>query len=111
MDLRVDIEELKKVKAEVWPDGTVEIILIGKHAQDEVTLEGFAGESERSRRAVVAKLKELLAATAKALGHLDPEGEVGLVEVECRYCDGLSDYPVVAQDLFYEARKEVEGAA
>jgi len=111
MDLRIDIEELKKVKAEVWPDGKVEIILIGKHAQDEVTLEGFASESDRSERAVVAKLKELLAAVAKALGYLDPQSEVGLVEVECRYCDGLSDYPVVAQDLFYEARKEAENVA
>jgi len=111
MDLRIDIEELKKVKAEAWSDGTVEIILIGKHAQDQVTLEGFAGESERSKRAVVAKLKELLAAVAKALGHLDPQGEIGLVEIECRYCDGLSDYPVVAQDLFYEARKEAENVA
>ncbi|RLC84100.1 MAG: hypothetical protein DRJ03_15175 [Chloroflexi bacterium] len=110
MDLRIDIEELKKVKAEVWPDGTVEIIFIGKHAQDEVTLEGFAGESERSRRAVVAKLKELLAATAKALGHSDPEGEVGLVEIECRHCDSRSDYSVVAQDLFFEV-KEAKDAA
>ena len=110
MDLRIDIEELKKVKAEVWPDGTVEIIFIGKHAQDEVTLEGFAGESERSKRAVVAKLKELFAAVAKALSHLDPQGEVGLVEVECEVCQDRRYYPIVVQDLF-DGVKEVEGAA
>jgi len=111
MELRIDIEEIEKVKAEIWPDGTTEIIIVGKHPQDEVVLEGFAGDSDRSRRAVVARLKDLLAAVATALGRLDPEGEVGLVEVECRYCDGLSGYPVVAQDLFEKARKEAEGAA
>ena len=110
MELRIDIEEIEKVKAEVWPDGTTEIVIVGKHPQDEVVLEGFAGDSDRSRRAVMARLKDLLAAVATALARLDPEGEVGLVEVECRFCDGLSDYPVVVQDL-YEARKEAEGAA
>jgi len=110
MDLSIDFEEIEKVKAEVWLDGRVEIKLMGKHGFDEVTLRGFADEEE-SKQEVIAKLKELLAASARVLGYLDPEGEVGLVEIECRYCDGLSDYPVVAQDLFYEARKEAENVA
>jgi len=106
MDLAIDLAEIEKVKSELW-NGKVEIQLIGKNWTNEVVLRGY---TDGDSREVVAKLKELLAATAKVLGYLDPQGEVGLVEVECRYCDGLSDYPVVAQDLFYEA-KEVEGAA
>jgi len=97
MDLAIDLAEIEKVKAELW-NGKVEIQLIGKDWTNEIVLQA------------TAKLKELLAAVAKVLGYLDPQGEVGLVEIECRYCDGLSDYPVVAQDLFYGV-KEVEGAA
>jgi len=107
MDLAIDLAEIEKVKAELW-NGKVEIQLIGKDWTNEVVLLGYTDSNSRE---VVARLKELLAAVAKVLGYLDPQGEVGLVEVECRYCDGLSDYPVVAQDLFYEVRKEVEGAA
>jgi len=106
MDLAIDLAEIEKVKAELW-NGKVEIQLIGKDWTHEVVLRGY---TDGDKREVIAKLKELLAAIAKVLGYLDPQGEVGLVEIECRYCDGLSDYPVVAQDLFYEA-KEVEGAA
>jgi len=106
MDLAIDLAEIEKVKAELW-NGKVEIQLIGKDWTNEVVLKGYM---DGDKREVIAKLKELLAAIAKTLGYLDPQGEVGLVEIECRYCDGLSDYPVVAQDLFYEA-KEVEGAA
>jgi len=102
----IDLAEIEKVKAELW-NGKVEIQLIGKDWTNEVVLRGYTASDSRE---VIAKLKELLAAVAKVLGYLDPQGEVGLVEIECRYCDGLSDYPVVAQDLFYEA-KEVEGAA
>jgi len=107
MDLAIDLAEIEKVKAELW-NGKVEIQLIGKDRTNEVVLRGYTNGDSRE---VVAKLRELLAATAKILGYLDPQGEVGLVEVECRYCDGLSDYPVVAQDLFYEARKEVQDVA
>ena len=106
MDLAIDLAEIEKVKAELW-NGKVEIQLIGKDWTNEVVLRGY---TDGDNREVVSKLRGLLAAVAKVLGYLDPQGEVGLVEVECRYCDGLSDYPVVAQDLFYEA-KEVEGAA
>jgi len=106
MDLAVDLAEIEKVKAELW-NGKVEIQLIGKDWTNEVVLRGY---TDGDKREATAKLKELLAAVAKALGYLDPEGEVGLVEIECRYCEGLSDYPVVAQDLFYEA-KEGEDAA
>jgi len=107
MDLAIDLAEIEKVKAELW-NGKTEIQLIGKNWAHEVILRGY---TDGDSREVVARLKELLAAIAKVLGYLDPQGEVGLVEIECCYCDGLSDYPVVAQDLFYEARKEVEGAA
>ena len=107
MDLAIDLAEIEKVKAELW-NGKVEIQLIGKDWTNEVVLRGY---TDGDKREVGAKFKELLAAIAKVLGYLDPQGEVGLVEIECRYCDGLSDYPVVAQDLFYEARKEVEDAA
>jgi len=106
MDLAIDLAEIERVKAELW-NGKVEIQLIGKDWTNEVVLRGY---TDGDCREVIAKLRELLAAVAKTLGYLDPQGEVGLVEVECRYCDGLADYPVVAQDLFYEA-KEVEGAA
>jgi len=107
MDLEIDLAEIEKVKAELW-NGKVEIQLIGKDWANEVVLRGY---TDGDKQEATAKLKELLAAIAKVLGYLDPQGEVGLVEIECRYCDGLSDYPVVAQDLFYEARKEVEDAA
>jgi len=107
MDLAIDLAEIEKVKAELWK-GKVEIQLIGKDWTNEVVLRGY---TDGDKQEVVAKLKELLAAVARVLGYLDPQGEVGLVEIECRYCDGLSDYPVVAQDLFYEARKEAENVA
>jgi len=107
MDLAIDLAEIEKVKAELW-EGKIAIRLIEKNSTGEAVLRGYTDSDKREK---VAKLKELLAAIAKVLGYLDPQGEVGLVEIECRYCDGLSDYPVVAQDLFYEARKEVEGAA
>ena len=106
MDLAIDLAEIEKVKAEIW-EGKVEVQLIGKDRTNEVVLRGY---TDGDCREVIARLKELLAAVAKVLGYLDPQGEAGLVEIECRYCDGLSDCPVVAQDLFYEA-KEVEGAA
>jgi len=106
MDLAIDLAEIEKVKAELW-NGKVEIQLIGKDWTNEIVLRCYTDNYERE---ATAKLKELLAAVAKVLGYLDPQGEVGLVEIECRYCDGLSDYPVVAQDLFYGV-KEVEGAA
>jgi len=107
MDLAIDIAEIEKVKAKIW-EGKVEVQLIGKDWTNEVVLRGY---TDGDCRETIAKLRELLAATAKVLGYLDPQGEVGLVEVECRYYDGLSDYPVVAQDLFYEARKEVQDVA
>jgi len=106
MDVIVDLEELEKIKAELW-EGKIAIRLIERDSTGEVVLRGY---TDGDKREVIAKLRELLAATAKVLGYLDPQGEVGLVEVECCYCDGLSDYPVVAQDLFYEA-KEAESAA
>jgi len=104
MDLTIDLAEIEKVKAELW-NGKAEIQLIGKDWTNEVVLRGY---TDGDKREVVTKLKELLAAVAKVLGYLDPQGEVGLVEIECRYCDGLSDYPVVVQDLHYEVRKEAE---
>jgi len=112
MDLVIDLVEIEKVKAKIWEE-KVEVQLIGKDWTNEIVLRCYTDNYERDNyeREATAKLKELLAAVAKVLGYLDPQGEVGLVEIECRYCDGLSDYPVVAQDLFYEARKEVEDAA
>jgi len=107
MDLIIDFEGLEKIKAELW-EGKIAIRLIEKGSTGEAILRGY---TDGDKREVIAKLKDLLAAVAKVLGYLDPQGEVGLVEIECRYCESLSDYPVVAQDLFYEARKGVEGAA
>jgi len=107
MDLIIDFEELEKIKAELW-EGKIAIRFIEKDSTGEAILRGY---TDGDKREVIAKLKELLAAVAKVLGYLDPQGEVGLVEIECRYCDGLSDYPVVAQDLFYEARKEAGNVA
>ncbi len=107
MELAIDLAEIEKVKAELW-NGKVEIQLIGKGWANEVVLRSYTDGDERE---AVARFKELLAAVAKVLGYLDPEGEVGLVEIECRRCDILSDYPVAARDLFCEARKEAERAA
>jgi len=106
MDVIVDLEALERVKAELWA-GKIAIRLIEKDSTGEAVLRGY---TDGDKREIVAKLKELLAAVAKTLGYLDPQGDIGLVEIECRYCDGLSDYPVGAQDLFYEA-KEVQDVA
>ena len=106
MDLAIDLAEIEKVKAELW-NGKVEIQLIAKDWTNEVVLRGY---TDGDRREVVAKLRELLAAVAKVLGYLDPQGEVGLVEVECEVCQDRRYYPIVVQDLF-DGVKEVEGAA
>jgi len=107
MNLVIDLVEIEKVKAKIWEE-KVEVQLIGKDWTNEIILRCYTDNYERE---ATAKLKKLLAAVAKVLGYLDPQGEVGLVEIECRYCDGLSDYPVVAQDLHYEVRKEAENVA
>jgi len=106
MDLAIDLAEIEKVKAEIW-EGKVEVQLIGKDWTNEVVLRGY---TDGDSREVIAKLKELLAATAKVLGHLNPQGEVGLVEVECEACQDRRYYPIVVQDLF-DGVKGVEGAA
>ncbi|RLG44479.1 MAG: hypothetical protein DRN81_04520 [Thermoproteota archaeon] len=106
MDLAIDLAEIEKVKAELW-SGKVEIQLIGRDWTNEVVLRGY---TDGDSREVVAKLKGLLAAVAKVLGYLDPQSEVGLVEVECEVCQDRRYYPIVVQDLF-DGVKEVKGAA
>jgi len=107
MELLVYLESLEKIVAESWI-GKVALGLIGHGHESEVVLQGYT--DGLGREATVAKLKELLCATVKLLQFLDPDAEVGMVEVECETCQDRRYYPIVVQDLF-DRVKGVEGAA
>ena len=107
MELLVYLESLEKIVAESWI-GKVALGLIGHGHESEVVLQGYTDGP--GSEATVAKLKELLCATVKLLQFLDPNVEVGMVEVECETCQDRRYYPIVVQDLFDEM-KEVGSAA